>query len=220
MSSLAGMSADTRNKAIAVFLFVLLAAGILYWELFSGGTPNPAAVAPANPATVSTSASSENAASATPSTVASRPGASGNAARRVGGSSAALDPALRMDAMLVAEQVEYSGIGRNIFSPNSAPPVVIQRPIAPVRPNQVQVAPPPVRTGPPPPPPIDLTFFGTETDAAGVRQAILLHDDAVYTAKAGEIVLRRYRILTVDARSIQVEDLVTNNKQTLPMVSN
>ena len=125
-----------------------------------------------------------------------------------------------MDAMLVSEGVEYSGIGRNIFSPNSAPPVVIQKPIAPARPNQVQVAPPPVRTGPPPPPPIDLTFFGTETDAAGVRQAILLHDDAVYTAKAGEIVVRRYRILTVDARSIQVEDLVTNNKQTLPMVSN
>lgn len=219
MSSLAGMSADTRNKAIAIVVFVLIAGGVLYWELFSGGTPNPAAVAPVNPATVTTGANSDNAAAA-PATVASRPAASGNTARKVGGSSAALDPALRMDAMLVAEQVEYSGIGRNIFSPNSAPPIVIPKPVASVRPTQALPPPPPVRTGPPPPPPIDLTFFGTETDTAGVRQAILLHDDAVYTAKPGDVVLRRYRIITVDARSIQVEDMVTNNKQTLPMVTN
>jgi hypothetical protein len=220
MSSLAGMSTDTRNKAIAIAVFVLIAAGVLYWELFSSGTPNPAAVAPANPATASTSAGAENATAANPRTAAARPGANVNAARRVGGSSAALDPALRMDSMLAAEQVEYSGIGRNIFSPNSAPPVVkIPTPIANARPAQ-SLPPPPVRTGPPPPPPIDLTFFGTETDAAGNRQAILLHDDAVYTAKPGDVVLRRYRIITVDARSIQVEDMVTNNKQTLPMVSN
>ena len=220
MSSLAGMSADTRNKAIAIVVFVLIAGGVLYWELFSEGTPNPAAVAPANPVTVTTGANSDNAATAAPATVASRPAPSGNMARKVGGSSAALDPALRMDAMLVAEQVEYSGIGRNIFSPNSAPPVVIPKPVASVRPTQALPPPPPVHTGPPPPPPIDLTFFGTETDAAGVRQAILLHDDAVYTAKPGDVVLRRYRIITVDARSIQVEDMVTNNKQTLPMVTN
>lgn len=220
MSSLAGMSADTRNKAIAIVVFVLIAGGVLYWELFSGGTPNPAAIAPANPATVTTGANADNAATAAPGTVASRPAASGNTARKVGGSSAALDPALRMDAMLVAEQVEYSGIGRNIFSPNSAPPIVIPKPVASVRPTQALPPPPPVHTGPPPPPPIDLTFFGTETDTAGVRQAILLHDDAVYTAKPGDVVLRRYRIITVDARSIQVEDMVTNNKQTLPMVTN
>jgi hypothetical protein len=220
VSSLAGMSADTRNKTIAIAVFVLIAGGVLYWELFSGNTPNPAAVAPANPVTVTTGANSENAAPATTAAAAARPAASGNTARKVGGSSAALDPALRMGAMLVTEQVDYSGVGRNIFSPNSAPPVVIPKPVASVRPTQALPPAPPVRTGPPPPPPIDLTFFGTETDAAGVRQAILLHDDAVYTAKPGDVVLRRYRIITVDARSIQVEDMVTNNKQTLPMVTN
>jgi hypothetical protein len=220
VSSLAGMSADTRNKTIAIAVFVLIAGGVLYWELFSGNTPNPAAVAPANPVTVTTGASSENAAPATTAAAAARPAPSGNTARKVGGSSAALDPALRMGAMLVTEQVDYSGVGRNIFSPNSAPPVVIPKPVASVRPTQALPPAPPVRTGPPPPPPIDLTFFGTETDAAGVRQAILLHDDAVYTAKPGDVVLRRYRIITVDARSIQVEDMVTNNKQTLPMVTN
>ncbi|HXE08275.1 MAG TPA: hypothetical protein VN612_10285, partial [Acidobacteriaceae bacterium] len=111
MSSLASMSADTRNKAIAIAVFVLIAAGVLYWELFSGGTPNPAAVAPANPVASSATGNPENATAVTSAKVAVQP-AAGNAARRVGGSSATLDPALRMDAMLAAEQVEYSGIGR------------------------------------------------------------------------------------------------------------
>ncbi|HEY5055682.1 MAG TPA: hypothetical protein VII58_05950 [Acidobacteriaceae bacterium] len=224
MSGLSEMSADRRNKAIAVAVFVLLAAGILYYELFAGGTPNPAAYAPAV-AVPAASATAQAAADIDTTTNAVQTGTArtgsvvGNTARRVGGSSAALDPALRMDGMLVAEQVEYSGVGRNIFSPNSAPPIVIPRPVASARP--VTMLPqPPVRTGPPPPPPIDLTFFGTETDAAGKRLAILLHQDTVYTAQAGDIVLRRYRILSVDARSLQVEDMLTNNKQTLPLVAN
>ncbi len=219
MSVLSGMSADTRNKAIAVAVFLLAAAGILYYELFAGGTPNPAASVP--PIAAPGASTGVPASSATDMTtaVAARTGATGNAARTAGGSSAALDPALHMDAMLVSERVEYSGVGRNIFSPNSAPPIAIPKPIAPARP--VSMPPPqPVRTGPPPPPPIDLTFFGTETDATGRRLAILLHQDTVYTAQAGDVVLRRYRILTVDARSLEVEDLLTNSRQTLPLVAN
>jgi hypothetical protein len=42
----------------------------------------------------------------------------------------------------------------------------------------------------------------------------------VYLASAGDVVLRRYRVIAVDAKSIQVEDLQTNNKQTLPLLTN
>ena len=210
MSRFSNMSADTRNKAIAVAVFVALAAGVVYWELFSGTEPNPAANAPA----VVVPAASANAQAA----VAGRGTNAGGAVRGTNASSA-LDPALHMDAMLASESVVYSGVGRNIFSPNSAPPIVIPKPIASARPtaNAAPLAPP--RTGPPQPPPIELTFFGTMTDAAGKRQAMLLHQNAVYTAQAGDIVLRRYRILSIDARSIQVEDLLTNNKQTLPLAN-
>ena len=217
MTGLSSIPADTRNKAIAVVVFALLAGGIIYYELFAGGTPNPAATAPpaAPPAlNISTPAPSS---SDTPATTSAPP--AGNAARRVSSGSAALDPALHMEAMLASEQVEYSGAGRNIFSPNSAPPINIPKPIALARPV-VMPPPQPIHTGPPPPPPIELTFFGTETDATGRRLAILLHQDTVYTAQAGDIVLRRYRILSVDARSLQVEDMLTNNKQTLPLVGN
>ncbi len=166
MSGLSGMSADTRNKAIAVGVFVAIAAGILYYE-FGGGTPNPAAVAPA--VATPTASAGQDAAGGANENAAARPTAAGNAARRVAGGSAALDPALHMDAMLASEQVEYSGAGRNIFSPYSAPPVVIPKSIAPARPLNL-IPPSPVRTGLPPPPPIDLTFWdgdGRGRGAAG-----------------------------------------------------
>jgi hypothetical protein len=91
----------------------------------------------------------------------------------VGTTSAALDPTLHMEAMLVSESVEYAGSGRNIFSPNSAPPPVkIQQPIAPARNQATNLPPPPVvAQGPPPPPPIDLKFFGIETSADGFPAA-------------------------------------------------
>ncbi len=77
-----------------------------------------------------------------------------------------------------------------------------------------------VPTGPPPPPPIDLKFFGTATSKNGARQAFLLHGEDVFVASPGDVVQRRYRIVTVNANSIVVEDLTNNNRQTLPLLAN
>ena len=206
------LSSEDRKKIAAVAGFVVIASGLVYFEYFYTGTPATPATAPATevaPATVA-----DNAVVATPAPVAGRP------AKPVGTASSALDPTLHMEAMLVSEQVEYSGNGRNIFSPNSAPPVVIPTPIAKAR-NQVAVnAPPPQPAGPPPPPPIPLKFFGFETSTNGKRQAFLLHDDDVYLAFAGDVVLRRYRVIAIDARTIQVEDMQNKNTQTLPLLAN
>jgi hypothetical protein len=124
-----------------------------------------------------------------------------------------------MEAMLVTESLVYSGSGRNIFSANSAP-VDIPKPIATARPKTTGPPPPPPRPpGPPPPPPIDLKFFGTASDANGQRMAFLLHGEDVFLASDGEIVQRRYKVISVLANSIIVEDLANNNRQTLPLVS-
>ena len=72
----------------------------------------------------------------------------------------------------------------------------------------------------PPPPPIDLKFFGVETSANGARQAILLHDDSVFLASPGDIVMRRYRVVSVEEKSIRVEDMQYQNTQTLPLLQN
>jgi hypothetical protein len=142
-------------------------------------------------------------------------------AAKVGTTASQYDPTLKMEAMLVTESLVYTGSGRNIFSANSAPPlaaipqmVAAARTNAPVAPVYT---PPP---GPPPPPPIDLKFFGTETLANGTRQAFLLHGDDVFLAATGSIVQRRYKIGTVGANSVEVEDMTNNNKQSLPLLKN
>jgi hypothetical protein len=205
---------ENRKQAIMAGVLGLLALGAciyLYEELFAGSSPAPVQQQP-----VATTPAA-NTPEAGPSNEA------GSVAKAVGTTSGSLDPTLHMDAMLVSESVVYSGTGRNIFSANSVPVVPIPNPIANARPKPTQVAqtgPPPPPPGPPPPPPIDLKFFGIETGSNGVRKAFLLHDDVVYTASAGDVVLRRYKVLVVDLKAIQVEDMQNNNRQSLPLLTN
>jgi hypothetical protein len=128
-----------------------------------------------------------------------------------------LDPTLHMESMDVTESLAYTGTGRNIFSPNSAPPVALPKPLASARPVGPVATPGRGPVGPPPPPPIDLKFFGTETAANGSRQAFLLHGEDVYVASNGEIVGRRYKVISIGTNSVEVEDMPNNNRQMLPL---
>jgi hypothetical protein len=195
------MTPDLQKKSIAVGAFVLVAAGVLYYELRDDSPPIAPAVVTTAPATAAPVAKSSG----------------GGTAKAVGTTSAQLDPTLKMGPMLVTESLVYSGSGRNIFSTASAP-IDIPKPIASVRPKEPVVPvdmPPP---GPPPPPPIDLKFFGTATSANGHRQAFLLKGEDVFLASDGDIVQRRYKIVTISANSVLVEDLANNNRLTLPLI--
>jgi hypothetical protein len=215
------LGTDNRRQMVLAGVVGVLALGAciyIYEELFGGGptpAPAPAAAEATAPVTVGVPARAVGS-TAAESTAA----VAGRAAKTVGTASSALDPTLHMEAMLVSEQVEYAGNGRNIFSPNSAPPPVrIEKPVAPAR-NQVAMNTPPQLQGPPPPPPIDLKFFGFETSASGKRQAFLLHNEDVYLAAAGDVVMRRYRVVAIDGKTIQVEDMQNKNTQTLPLLTN
>ena len=195
-------------------LGVFLAACViyLYFQFFS--TPS----APPVPAPVVVNAPVKAAPAAKTGTavVAPQGGGTGGAANKLWTTSAQLDPTLRMDAMLVTESLVYSGSGRNIFSPSSMP-VEIPKVIAPVRPKGPP-PPPPGPPPPPPPPPIDLKFFGTATEPNGSRKAFLLHGEDVFLASDGEIVQRRYKVISISANSVLVEDMGNNNRQTLPLL--
>jgi hypothetical protein len=207
-----GLTADQQKKGGIIAAFVLVAAGVLYYQLRDD---SPAPAAP--PVIVTAPARSAPAAGA----VVALPSGNiaGAAAKKLGTTSAQLDPTLRMDAMLVTESLVYSGSGRNIFSANSAP-IEIPKPIAPVRTAKaLPPGPPPPPPGPPPPPPIDLKFFGTATAANGTRRAFLLHGDDVFLASDGDIVQRRYKVVTISANSVVVEDMANNNTQTLPLLA-
>lgn len=205
------MNLGTGNRrqtitALTLGVFALGACFYIYEELFATGGSNP-------------SPAPSPAVSSAPSRAGST---SGQHAARAVATTGALDPTLHTQAMLVSEAVAYSGIGRNIFSAQSAPPPVaaIPKPIAPARPVPPPLPCPPNCPPPPPPPPIDLKFFGVELGAKGSRQACLLHGEDVYIASAGDVVMRRYKVLSVDAKSIQVQDMQTNNTQVLPLLAN
>ncbi len=196
---------DQQKKVALGGGFAVVAAAVLWYQLSdSFGTPAPP------PAPVITTVG-------TPSAGASR--TNSPTVRHAGTTAADLDPTLRMGPMLVTESLVYSGTGRSIFSGASAP-VALPKPIAPPRPKVVAQTPVYVPQGPPPPPPIDLKFFGTATTAKGGRQAFLLRGEDVFMASAGDIVQRRYKVISIAANSITVEDLVNSNRQTLPLLVN
>ena len=201
------LTPDQQKKGGLIAAFLLLMGGILYYQLRDDAPPPPAApVVATAPAVKTNSAPKINAVP------------SGNVAKNLGTTSAQLDPTLRMEAMLVTESLVYSGNGRNIFSMTSAP-VEIPKPVATARPNPGPPPPPPPPPGPPPPPPIDLKFFGTATAPGGKKQAFLLHGDDVFLAVDGDIVVRKYKVISVSMNSILVEDLANNNRQTLPLLA-
>jgi hypothetical protein len=210
---------NKRNVVIAIVLFCILA--YLGISQLMSGPPTPAPVsAPQQPATlrqapepggVRTAAKSSN-----PGTgPVAGPGA-GPAAHQLPGSG--LDPALHLEKLVASESIEYAGSGRNIFSADSAP-VRIEQALGPARPKG-PIEPAVFTPSVPTPPAIDLHYFGYSASKDGKREAFLLHGEDIFEASAGDIVNHRYKVVAVDAHSVQVTDLSYNNTQTLPLIAN
>ena len=123
--------------------------------------------------------------------------------------------------MEATESLVYTGSGRNIFAPGLTPQELVaqaEKAKFPPRPTVMPVD-SQVPQGPPPKPPINLKFFGTATQD-GTRRALLLSGDDVFLAGQGDIVQRRYKIVSIAANSITVEDVPNSNSQSLPLVAN
>jgi hypothetical protein len=215
------VGAENKRQMIlagVVGFFALLSLYPLYQDFFGGPPP----VTPPPPVIRDAAVPGAGASSSIP--VAARAGAGGNAVK-VGTSAAALDPTLHMGGMLRAEAVVYNGNGRNIFSAGPyLPPtrsIRIPGPILPPRPSPVLCPPncprPPAPLGPPA---IRMTFFGTASAPGGIRRALLLSGDNVFIASPGDIVDRRYRVISIATNSIVIEDMPNINRQTLPLLTN
>ncbi|HEX6493863.1 MAG TPA: hypothetical protein VF018_00170 [Acidobacteriaceae bacterium] len=206
------VGAESKPKlyaAIGLGAVLLILAVIQIPKFF--GTSSPAPVAPPPPV-VSTAApiSAPAASSGTGVAAAAYP----HQAIQLP-SSSALDPTLHPEVMAQAEDTTYSGNGRNIFSPNSAAPVEIPQPKVPIRPS-VPLPPP----GPPPPPAIDLKFYGYSSAQGGTRQIFLLHGDDIFLAHEGDVVDRRYRVVSIRPFSVEIEDIPYHNTQSVPLSQN
>jgi hypothetical protein len=135
----------------------------------------------------------------------------GTAQDKKGNESAArnsLDPSLRLGMLKTAENTEYKGNGRNIFK--SMPD--IPAPIAPViQPKIVTVIPKPA------PPPITLKFYGFASTAGEPKKVFLSQGDDIFIAKEGDIVDRRYKVVRIGPNSVDIEDVLNNNTQPIPL---
>ena len=57
----------------------------------------------------------------------------------------------------------------------------------------------------------------TRTYADGYKRIFLSKGEDIFIAKEGDIVDRRYKIVHIGQSSVDVEDVLTNNRQTLPL---
>jgi hypothetical protein len=197
------VGAENRSKLIvAVVLMALAAVMLVRWILSSEGTPAKA-VSAAKP-----SVSSVLDESAPPASARHR-GKTTNKDSQI----RSLDPRLRYDLLKLSEDTEYKGSGRNIFEAQAE----IPRPITPGITDRKPLPPPPAPTGPPPPPPIELKFLGFASRPGEAKKVFLTQGDSVFIASEGDIVDRRYKILRITPTSVEVEDVLNNNRQEIPL---
>jgi hypothetical protein len=109
-----------------------------------------------------------------------------------------------------SEDTKYAGSGRNIFVSQAEE---IPKPVAP--PVIAEQPPPPPPPPPPAPPP--FKFFGFANKPGEPKKVFLSNDGDVFIAGEGEIVNRRYRIVHIGTQSVEVEDVLNNNRQTIPL---
>jgi hypothetical protein len=121
-----------------------------------------------------------------------------------------LDPTLDLELLGQSEQIKYAGTGRNIFVAGSAPiEVVTKNPAL----DQTPTGPPP----PPPPPPINLKFYGFANKTGEPKKIFLLAGEDIFLASEGDIVNRRYRVLHISPNAVDIEDVLNNNRQSIPL---
>ena len=127
-----------------------------------------------------------------------------------------------------AEGEDPEGGKRNLFQYRQAPPPPPPPPQRGGPPKDFVSSPqpmPPRPTVPPgpsviTPPPINLKYFGffrTTTPNAGFT-AVVGDDSRHYNVTTGEVLMGRYRIVSITEKTVEVEDLEHKRRQTLQVL--
>jgi hypothetical protein len=64
-----------------------------------------------------------------------------------------------------------------------------------------------------------LKFYGFSGNKSGPKQAFLSKGEDIFVVKEGQIIDRRYKILKIGPNSVEVEDVLNSNRQTLPLTA-
>jgi hypothetical protein len=198
------VGSEERNKLIAaIVLMVLAVLSVGYLVTKLNGSPSSAASA------------------AVPAPAAAAPARKNTARSRTGSKRVApvrsLDPSLRYDWLKASEDTKYTGTGRNIFRAQADIPLPIAR--ANTDKPKPEAGPPPPAL-PPPPPPINLKFFGFASKPGELKKVFLKQDEDVFIAHEGDIVDRRYKLVRISPMAVEIEDVLNNNRQSIPLTQN
>lgn len=129
-----------------------------------------------------------------------------------------LDPTLRLDLLDSSQNVKYEGKGRNIFKAGA--PVDIERPKTPPligNGKQTTVPVPTPQNQTPAAPSINLKFFGMASRAGEQPRIFLSEGESVFVAREGDVIDSRYKVVRITPQSVEIEDLLNNNKQTISL---
>lgn len=198
------IGAENRKKLIAAIVLGCAALGVGVWQFSSWFGFSSSAAAPTP--TVSTLP-------ADPVPTANRRPAhrTPTSKSKENSEEASLDPTLRLDLLKSSEDTKYAGTGRNIFR------VFVEPPPKPVAPVVTQQASAPQAYVPPPPPPINLVFYGFATPVGGAKRVFLAKNEDVFIAKEGDIVDRRYKVVRISPNAVEILDVLSNNRQSIPL---
>ncbi len=188
------IGSENKNKVIWASALGGIALLLIVYELFSGPS---APVTAAQPTT----------------TVAGKPKKSVGRGGKERVVQERLDPTLDLRLLAQTEQTKYAGSGRNIFVAQ----VDIPKPIASGIKEDLGPIGPPAPPPPPPPPPINLKFFGFANKPGEPKKVFLSQGDDVFIAVEGDIVDRRYKVLHIGPSSVEIEDVLYNNRQNIPL---
>jgi hypothetical protein len=191
------MGVENRKQIILLAVLGVFALVLIGRIVFDSGPPIPPASAP-NPMEA-----------LAPSRPAPRARSKG---KRVAVAPHSIDPSLRYDWLKASEDTKYEGNGRNIFMVQAEIPQPLKNPALEAEKAAAQG--PPL---PPPPPPITLKFYGFASKPGEPKRVFLSQGEDLFIASEGEIVDRRYKVLHILPMSVEIEDVLNNNRQSIPL---
>ena len=192
------LGAENRNQVIALAVLGGLALASMAYQFWPSSSTE--AVTTSAPAT---------------STTAAHPVMRRNAAGKlVPVAEPRLDPTLDLKLLAQSEDIKYAGNGRNIFVAGSLP--TIEKPKRPGVTDHPQPAAIQIPTVPPPPP-IPLKFFGFANKPGEPKRVFLVNGEDVFIAGENDIVDRRYRVIHISNTAVEMEDVLNNNRQSIPL---
>jgi hypothetical protein len=139
------------------------------------------------------------------------------------GELSSIDATLQLGLLARLQDVRMRGGDRSLFEfsapplPKTPEPKVIPKPLAQI----AQPAPPAPSEldSKPVAPPIPLKFYGySRTFPQGKRRAFFLDGDDILIASEGEVLKKRYRVVSIGETSVVMEDIQFKAEQKLQMV--